>query len=193
MVDQPEDSQAAPEAAVPTGDMTGPGRPPAGLEEESASPPAEANERLQTGGQDDIEGRDGTDVEPADVEPAEVEPADVEPADVEIGLAAFLPEGVELDAGDDDDHTGDGPGLPDGDGSEPGVDGAGSTRPDQDDFDLELLDGIERDLDAVAAALTRLDQGTYGTCPVCDAIIDADVLEADPVSSTCGRHDRASQ
>ena len=183
MVDQPEDSQAAPEAAVPTGDMTGPGRPPAGLEEESASPPAEANERLQTGGQDDIEGRDGT----------EVEPADVEPADVEIGLAASLPEGVELDAGDDDDHTGDGPGLPDGDGSEPGVDGAGSTRPDQDDFDLELLDGIERDLDAVAAALTRLDQGTYGTCPVCDAIIDADVLAADPVSSTCGRHDRASQ
>ncbi len=46
------------------------------------------------------------------------------------------------------------------------------------------LDGIERDLDDVQAALDRLNDGTYWTDEVTGESIPDDVLEADPTART---------
>ncbi len=40
----------------------------------------------------------------------------------------------------------------------------------------------------VQDALTRLDQGVYGRCTVCDREIDDERLEARPEASTCREH-----
>lgn len=54
--------------------------------------------------------------------------------------------------------------------------------------DLVALQAIEDDLTAVEAALAALDDGSYGSCAVCAAAIDADALAADPVRRTCAAH-----
>lgn len=46
--------------------------------------------------------------------------------------------------------------------------------------DTEALAQIERDLDAVDAAIAALDAGTYGTDPATGAPIDDALLAADP-------------
>ncbi len=51
-----------------------------------------------------------------------------------------------------------------------------------------LLATAEAVLDDVDRALARLDQGTYGTCEVCGAVIDEDRLVVGPTTRTCGAH-----
>lgn len=48
-----------------------------------------------------------------------------------------------------------------------------------------LVRQAEQHLDAVAAALGRLDAGTYGTCAVCGRPIPAARLEVRPTATTC--------
>lgn len=56
------------------------------------------------------------------------------------------------------------------------------------EVDVALLDAVDRDLEAVDAALTALDDGTYGRCAVCSTPIDGESLAADPVLRTCPAH-----
>jgi RNA polymerase-binding transcription factor DksA len=117
-------------------------------------------------------------------------------AEVDIDLTAFLPEGVTIDLGPqgadasaaaESPDAGESPveELPDRaeqQGSDPAAAGG------QDAIDLELLDAVEQDLNAVDAALRSLDDGTYGTCAVCRVPIPAEVLAEDPVRRTCVEH-----
>jgi RNA polymerase-binding transcription factor DksA len=48
-----------------------------------------------------------------------------------------------------------------------------------------VLRTVEADLDAVDAALSRLDDGCYGTCSRCGQDIPAPVLAADPLADRC--------
>jgi DnaK suppressor protein len=50
---------------------------------------------------------------------------------------------------------------------------------------LDVLNSQHRE---VAAALARIENGTYGTCEVCNEEIEADRLEADPSAKTCKAH-----
>lgn len=52
----------------------------------------------------------------------------------------------------------------------------------------EELDAAEADVEAVERALERLDQGTYGSCEVCGAPIDAGRQAAEPAARTCAEH-----
>jgi RNA polymerase-binding transcription factor DksA len=47
------------------------------------------------------------------------------------------------------------------------------------------LDDLARQLDAVEAAMARLDEGSYGTCERCGETLGPAVLEADPTGSAC--------
>ncbi len=51
-----------------------------------------------------------------------------------------------------------------------------------------LASRLRRELDEVEAALSRLDDGSYGTCTECSAEISAPRLEAMPTASTCIDH-----
>ena len=51
------------------------------------------------------------------------------------------------------------------------------------------IDEVDRLLDDVEAALTRLDQGTYGSCGSCGAAIDDARLAADPTTRACAACD----
>jgi RNA polymerase-binding transcription factor DksA len=74
--------------------------------------------------------------------------------EVDLDVASFLPDGVMV--------------------AEP-------ARIDADPVvDLEALDQVERDLDAVDAAIAAIDAGTYGVDPLTGAAIDDEVLAADP-------------
>jgi hypothetical protein len=111
------------------------------------------------------------------------DPADHQPSNehvVSVDLAAFLPDGVELA----------GPGaVPDQDDparlESPPAPRAPTTawRPD-----LEELDAMEADLDAVDEALRALDAGTYGTCRACAQPIPDDLLAAAPARTACAAH-----
>ena len=50
---------------------------------------------------------------------------------------------------------------------------------------LALLEQARRRLDAVDAALARVDAGSYGRCVVCAGPIAAERLAARPTASTC--------
>jgi RNA polymerase-binding transcription factor DksA len=54
--------------------------------------------------------------------------------------------------------------------------------------DLSILERIEEELDDVARALRRLDQGTYGTCEACGRPIPDERLEALPAARYCVQH-----
>ena len=47
------------------------------------------------------------------------------------------------------------------------------------------LDDLARQLDAVEAAMARLDEGTYGRCERCGEALSSSQLEADPAGSLC--------
>jgi RNA polymerase-binding transcription factor DksA len=47
------------------------------------------------------------------------------------------------------------------------------------------VDEVDRLLDEVEGALSRLDDGTYGTCAACGEPIDDAVLAASPTARTC--------
>lgn len=50
--------------------------------------------------------------------------------------------------------------------------------------DLSILEGLERDLAEIEAALARLDEGTYGVDEVTGAPIDPERLDALPTART---------
>ena len=50
---------------------------------------------------------------------------------------------------------------------------------------LGLVDSLKRSLDAIDAALARIDEGTYGTCARCGNDIDEARLEFRPESIYC--------
>jgi DnaK suppressor protein len=92
---------------------------------------------------------------------------------VAVDLTAFLPEGVALAGVDDDlEESATAPTAP-----------TASWRPD-----LESLDAVEADLDAVDEALRALDDATYGSCRVCAQPIADDQLAAAPTRTTCAAH-----
>ena len=51
--------------------------------------------------------------------------------------------------------------------------------------DLSILESLEAELTDVEHALTRLDDGTYGTCEACGRPIDDARLEALPATRFC--------
>jgi RNA polymerase-binding transcription factor DksA len=56
-------------------------------------------------------------------------------------------------------------------------------------MDAELLAGtVAGQRRAVQSALDRLENGRYGRCMVCDAVIDDERLEARPEAATCREH-----
>lgn len=54
--------------------------------------------------------------------------------------------------------------------------------------DLTILTQVESELADVERALTRLDEGTYGTCQACGAGIDDERLAAEPGTAFCDEH-----
>lgn len=96
--------------------------------------------------------------DPSAADPSTPDPAPGQAQEVEVGLAAFLPDGVVL-----------------GESSEVDVEVTGP-----EGVDLEALTQIEQDLDAVDAAIAALDAGTYGIDPVTGQPVDDAVLAADP-------------
>jgi RNA polymerase-binding transcription factor DksA len=56
--------------------------------------------------------------------------------------------------------------------------------------DAALLDQVNAELGAVDEALRRLDDGSYGSCQVCGAHLDARRLEEDPLLVLCPDHER---
>jgi hypothetical protein len=51
------------------------------------------------------------------------------------------------------------------------------------------IDEVDRLLDEVEAALTRLDEGTYGVCSGCGTAIDDVRLSGQPTTGTCATCD----
>ena len=109
--------------------------------------------------------------------------------EVEVDLAAFLPEGVELgeeteaadipaDGAGADVGTASGTEGPADDGQDPS--GAPAAEEERPAVDLEALSQIERDLDAVDAAIAALDAGTYGIDPATGQPVDDALLAEDP-------------
>ncbi len=54
--------------------------------------------------------------------------------------------------------------------------------------DLSHLAAVEGELADVERALQRLDEGSYGTCQVCSAVIDDERLAAEPATVFCAEH-----
>lgn len=50
------------------------------------------------------------------------------------------------------------------------------------------LEQVEAELDGVERALTRLDDGTFGTCEVCHDRLDEEQLAAEPLAVRCPDH-----
>jgi DnaK suppressor protein len=51
--------------------------------------------------------------------------------------------------------------------------------------DTTELDELARRLDAVEAAMARLDAGSYGSCEDCGATLDDERLASDPAQLRC--------
>jgi len=111
--------------------------------------------------------------------------------EIEVDLAAFLPDGTEL-ADESDDLTAVEVDVVEVDLVEVIEDPEGNVTvvevdvvevvaaADAPAVDLEALTQIERDLDAVDAAIAALDAGTYGIDPATGQPIDDVLLAADP-------------
>lgn len=54
--------------------------------------------------------------------------------------------------------------------------------------DAAYLQKASEDLDGVEAALERLDTGEFGRCERCGEPIEAERLEADPITTHCAAH-----
>ncbi len=59
------------------------------------------------------------------------------------------------------------------------------------EVDLALLSRIEDELADVARALERLDEGTYGTCEACAAVLPDERLAVAPAARFCADHEPA--
>ena len=51
-----------------------------------------------------------------------------------------------------------------------------------------ILKQLEIRINEVKRALEKIEQGTYGTCEVCNEAIEEDRLEANPSARTCKAH-----
>ncbi|MBI4120971.1 MAG: TraR/DksA C4-type zinc finger protein [Parcubacteria group bacterium] len=51
-----------------------------------------------------------------------------------------------------------------------------------------LTDTLEQRLADVTAALSRIEEGTYGTCEQCGKEIEKERLDANPAARTCTAH-----
>ena len=51
-----------------------------------------------------------------------------------------------------------------------------------------VSDELEKRLAEVNAALSRMEEGTYGACAVCNMPIEEDRLGANPAAATCTGH-----
>ena len=98
---------------------------------------------------------------------------------IEIDPAAFLAENEAGDRVDDPEVTG-----PADQPVEPAVGAA------DDDVarGIAALELIEAELADVGRALSRLDDGRYGTCDVCGQPIADELLAMRPTTSTCAAH-----
>jgi RNA polymerase-binding transcription factor DksA len=67
----------------------------------------------------------------------------------------------------------------------PWGDAAAGATEDAADSSEVTVDEVDRILDGVEAALTRLDDGTYRLCSVCGATMDDARLADDPTASLC--------
>lgn len=56
------------------------------------------------------------------------------------------------------------------------------------DTNASITADLENRYNEVAAALARIDAGTYGTCEVSGEKIEKDRLDADPAARTCKAH-----
>jgi RNA polymerase-binding transcription factor DksA len=54
--------------------------------------------------------------------------------------------------------------------------------------DAQLLEQMSAELDAVEAALARLDRGSFDTCELCGGRIGQDRLLEDPLLTRCPSH-----
>jgi RNA polymerase-binding transcription factor len=54
--------------------------------------------------------------------------------------------------------------------------------------DLARLDEISSELEAIEAALGRLDEPSYGMCEQCGSPIGTELLIADPMATRCSVH-----
>jgi RNA polymerase-binding transcription factor DksA len=59
--------------------------------------------------------------------------------------------------------------------------------------DFSILEQVEAELADVERALTRLDDGTYGTCEACGGAIGDARLEAQPAARFCLTHQSAAE
>lgn len=53
------------------------------------------------------------------------------------------------------------------------------------ELDMTLEENLRRELSEVRSALSRIDEGTYGTCERCGGAIPDERLEAVPTASMC--------
>jgi RNA polymerase-binding transcription factor DksA len=51
-----------------------------------------------------------------------------------------------------------------------------------------VIDDAEATLADVESALERLESGQYGTCEICNAVIEPAILASSPVARRCGLH-----
>lgn len=54
--------------------------------------------------------------------------------------------------------------------------------------DLSILESLEHELREIEVALSRVDEGTYGTCEGCGEPIPEERLEAQPAARFCTDH-----
>ena len=54
--------------------------------------------------------------------------------------------------------------------------------------DFSLLEQLEAEIEALDAALRKVDEGIYGICEICGREIEAERLEAMPWTRTCIEH-----
>ena len=86
------------------------------------------------------------------------------------------------------------PAVPDDWESTPSEIGVESDIVDQADVVIGLenntaiLADLEARYDTILAALTRIENGTYGKCEVCGKSIESKRLDADPSALTCVEH-----
>jgi RNA polymerase-binding transcription factor DksA len=67
-------------------------------------------------------------------------------------------------------------------------DSAAPVPPDDRPAEGQLLEDVSAELRAVEAALGRLEVGSYWSCDVCGAAIEADALDSDPLTTRCADH-----
>ena len=58
----------------------------------------------------------------------------------------------------------------------------------ENERDQSVIERLERELEAIARAEQRVEEGTYGLCEACGRPIPTGRLEARPTATTCVEH-----